>query len=89
MQNELNIYFYNKIKFKIRIAIYAYTIKNGGRARITSLLLNYLKEIKVLDLYLFTKVNKEDNEYFIPKNIKRIYIANNLVNEIKKIKLIF
>jgi len=86
-QNKLNLNFDNKIKFKIRIAIYAYTIKNGGRARITSLLLNYFKEIKILNLYLFTIVNKEENEYLIPKNIKRIHITNNLINKIKKNKI--
>ena len=39
VQNELNLNFNNKIKYKIRIAIYAYTLKNGGRARVTSLLI--------------------------------------------------
>ena len=87
IQNELKLNFYNKINLKIRIAIYAFTIKNGGRARVTSLLLNYLNKIKIFDLYLFTRKCKEDNEYLIPNNIKRIYIANNLVNEIKKNKI--
>jgi hypothetical protein len=89
INRNLNFTFYKNIKEKkkINIAIYALGIKNGGRARITSLLLNYLKEVKVLDLYLFTKVDKEDNEYFIPKNIKRIHIKNNLINEIKKNKI--
>ena len=36
-QKEYNLSFYNEIKNKIKIAIYAFTIKNGGRARITSL----------------------------------------------------
>jgi len=37
-----------------------------------------------LDLYLFTRKHKEDNEYLIPNKIKRIHITNNLLNEIKK-----
>jgi hypothetical protein len=86
-QNELNLNFNNKIKYKIRIAIYAYTLKNGGRARVTSLLLNYFNKIKIFNLYLFTKKYKEDNEYLIPNNIKRIHITNNLIHEIKKFKI--
>ena len=87
IQNELNLNFNNKIKYKIRIAIYAYTLKNGGRARVTSLLLNYFNKIKIFNLYLFTKKYKEDNEYLIPNNIKRIHITNNLIHEIKKFKI--
>ena len=88
IQNELNLNFLNNLYHKINIAIYAYTMKNGGRARVTSLLINYLNKIKIFDLFLFTKKYKEDNEYIIPNNIKRIYIKNNnLLKEIHKNKI--
>lgn len=87
VQKRLNLNFYYKIHFKIKIAIYAYSIKNGGRARITSLLLNYFNTIKILEIFLFTKKKKKINEYLIPNNIKRIHITNNLINEIKKKKI--
>ena len=82
-QNEFNLPFVNNINNKIRIGIYAFTVKNGGRARVTSLLINYFNNIKIFHICLFTRKNKEDNEYFIPNNIKRIYVINNLVKEIK------
>ena len=82
-QNEFNLPFVNNINNKIRIGIYAFTVKNGGRARVTSLLINYFNNIKIFHLFLFTRKNKEDNEYFIPNNIKRIYVINNLVKELK------
>ena len=47
IQKNMNISFGNEIKKKIRIAIYCYCLKNGGRARITSKLLNYLNKIKI------------------------------------------
>ena len=87
IQNELNLNFVNNLYHKIKIAIYAYTMKNGGRARVTSLLINYFNKIKIFDLFLFTKRYKEDNEYLIPNNIKRIYIQDNLLKEIHKNKI--
>ena len=86
-QNEFNLTFYNKLEFKVKIAIYAFTIKNGGRARVTSLLINYFNNIKIFDLFLFTRKYREDNEYLIPNNIKRVQVANNLIKEIKKNKI--
>ena len=59
---------------KINIGIHRYSVKNGGRARFTSLLLKYLNKIKIFRLYLFTEKNKEENEYAIPDNIKRVLI---------------
>ena len=61
-------------------------MKNGGRARITSLLLNYFYKIKIINLFLFTKKNKQNNEYIVP-HIKRIIIKNNLVHKILKYKI--
>ena len=89
-QKEFNLFFHNKFKKKINLGIYAYRIKDGGRARITALLMNYLNNIKIFNLYLFTILNKEDNEYMIPDNIKRDVIKNNLINKIikKKIKIL-
>ena len=87
IQNELNFYFLNNLNHKINIAIYAYTMKNGGRARLTSLLIKYLNKIKIFDLFLFTKKYKENNEYLIPDNIKRIHIKENLLSQIYKNKI--
>lgn len=86
-QKEFNLFFHNKFKKKINLGIYAYRIKDGGRARITALLMNYLNNIKIFNLYLFTILNKEDNEYMIPDNIKRDVIKNNLINKIIKKKI--
>lgn len=83
IQNQYNISFNNKIKNKINLAIFAFGIKNGGRARITSLLINYFINIKIFNIYLFTRRLKEEDEYKIPDNIKRILINNNLINKIK------
>ena len=62
-------------------------MNNGGRARITSILINYFYKIKIFDLYLFTKINKQDNEYLIPEETKRLVIKNNLNNLNKIISL--
>ena len=87
IQNEYNISFNNKIKNKINLGIYAFGIKNGGRARSTSLLINYFINIKIFNVYFFTRRLKEENEYTIPDNIKRVLIKNNLINKIKKNKI--
>ena len=73
-------YLNNKNIKKIKIAIYAYSIKNGGIERQTSLLLNNFNKIKIFKLYLFTIHKKEPDEYFIDKNIPRIIIKNNLID---------
>lgn len=75
------------LKCKIRIGINSYDLKNGGRARVTSKLLYYLEQIKIFELYLFTVFEKDDEEYYIPKNIKRIIIKNNLIENIIKYKI--
>ena len=87
IQNKYNLFFNNRIKTKLNIGIYAFGIKNGGRARSTSLLINYFKNIKIFNLYLFTRRLKENDEYKIPQNIKRISVENNLIYKIKKNKI--
>jgi hypothetical protein len=82
--NNFNLTIINKINKKIKLAVYAYGIKNGGRARVTSLLINYFIKIKLFELILFTKIEKEANEYKIPQNIQRIIIKNNIIKVIKK-----
>lgn len=78
---------------KIRVGVYSYYLRNGGRARITSLLLNYLYKINIFNLYLFTRDLGFDKEaeYFIENNIVRISIKNStiekLIKEIRKKKL--
>jgi hypothetical protein len=84
---HLNIKFKNILKKKIRIALYAYCIKNGGRARITSILINNFYNLKIFKIYLFTRRLKEDNEYIIPKNIKRVLIQNDIIQVIKAKKI--
>ena len=83
----LNLRYKDKIKNKIKIAVYTGTIYGGGRAKITSILINYLIKIKLFDVYLFTKENKHKNEYKISNNAKRIIINNNLFKIIEKIKI--
>jgi hypothetical protein len=83
IQKTINMTFYNKINNKIKVGIYGHCIKNGGRARITALLINYLSPIKIFDIHLFTR-KIEDDEYKIPQNIKRIIINNDLVKLVIK-----
>ena len=59
-------------------------MKNGGRARLTSILIKYLNNLKIFKICLFTILNKQDKEYFIPEDIKRIIIKDNL-NYLNKI----
>ena len=75
IKKDLNLNFKNKLLIKIRIAIYCTGIKNGGVERLTSILVNYFDKIKIFKIYLFTIRNKEEDEYIIPKNIKRINIS--------------
>lgn len=86
---NLNLSFYNinKRKNKINIAIYAFSIKNGGRSRITALLINYLYKINIFKLFLFTLKIIEEDEYIIPMNIKRFQIKNHLIKIINKNKI--
>jgi glycosyltransferase involved in cell wall biosynthesis len=84
---NLNSSFICKIIYKIKIATYTQYLENGGRARITSFLLNYLQNMKIFSLYLFTNKIKTDNEYFIHENIKRILIKKYTVNNLIKVIL--
>ena len=84
---NLTIYNINKIKNKINIAIYAFSIKNGGRSRITALLINYLYKINIFNIFLFTLKIIEEDEYIIPINIKRFQIKNHLIKIINKNKI--
>ena len=79
IKKKLNIHLHKDLKKKIRIGIYAYCIKNGGRARLTSILINNFYKFKIFKLYLFTKIDKEKNEYKIPDNVQRIVVNNNLI----------
>lgn len=87
IKNNLNLSFLNKINTKINLGILAYRLKDGGRARITALLINYLYNIKIFNIYLFTLLNKEDNEYLIPEEVYRAIIKGNIIKVIKKKKI--
>ena len=84
IQLDLNLSFGNNLKKKINLAIYYNSIKNGGVERLTSLLLNYLNNAKIFNLFLLTII-KEDNEYAIPINVKRIIVNLKKKNELIKI----
>ena len=84
---NLNSSFNYKIKCKIKIATYTFFLENGGRARIISFLFNYLQNIKIFSLYLFTNKIKTDNEYLIHENIKRILIEKYTINKLIRIIL--
>ena len=92
--NEINdntkLKFDNQIEYnqffniKIKIGIYIISLSNGGIERNTALLINYLSRIGIFEIYLFYN-KKYDNEYKIPKNVKRILISsgrNNLKRNI-------
>ncbi len=83
-QRELNLTFDNKIQRKMRIGIYTLCMKNGGRARIASILIKLLYKIKIFNIYLFTVKNKEDNEYTFQKDIKRLIIKDKNLTKIFK-----
>ena len=84
VQKNINITFHNKIKDKLRIGIYCYCLRNGGRARITSLLINYLYTINIFKIYLLTLETKQEDEYKIPYKIKRFVIKKNLFKILNK-----
>ena len=88
--HHLSLSFNNKIIInKIKVGIYSYYLSNGGRARITSLLLNYLCKINIFRLYLFTrKVDSEkESEYYIKNGISRINIRYpTIIKIIKRIR---
>ena len=86
-QKELNISFSVKIKKKIRIGIYTLCLKNGGRSRIASILINRLYKFKLFNIFVYTKKLKEKNEYPYSKKIKRFIIDNTNVTKIFKNKI--
>ena len=85
--NLFNITFFKNLNKNIRIGIYTHCIHNGGRARITSLLLNYFNTINIFKIFLFTRTFKIDNEYSVPENIKRTVVKKNIIKMINKSKL--
>lgn len=87
IKKKFNLTFNKELKNKIRIGIYAYTMKNGGRARITAQLLNYFSKINIFQIYLFTVRMKQDNEYIFPNNITRVITKNNLIKLVKIYKI--
>jgi hypothetical protein len=87
IENNLNISFHSKLSKKINIGIYGHSIQNGGRARITTFLIDYLNTIKNFNIFLFTQLRNPENEYRIPSDIKRMTIKNNLIKIVKKNKI--
>ena len=91
IQRDINFTFHNKLKSKIRFGIYIYKLKGGGAQRVTALLLNYIQDYSIFDIFLFTLNIIEEDEYKIPDKIKRIFLKNgninNLIKEIKKKKI--
>jgi len=90
-QKDLNLSLNDKLSKKIRIGFYTYSLKNGGLQRLTSLIINFISKIKIYDIYLFTKIPKQNNEYIIPDNIPRTVIEkpkiNNLIKQAFKNKI--
>jgi glycosyltransferase involved in cell wall biosynthesis len=86
IQNDINLKFKNKINKKLKIGIYTYSLINGGLQRLTSLMLKYFDKMKIYEIYLFTQLKKQSNEYTISKNITRIVISKprikNLINQV-------
>ena len=52
-QKELSKTFHFKISKKIRVGIYTFCLKNGGRARLASMLINFLYKVKLFSLSYF------------------------------------
>ena len=75
-KNDLNLSFIYKLDKKIRIGIYTIGLSGAGLQRSTSLMVNNLYQIKLFDIILFTVNKQEENEYIIPKDIKRIIIQH-------------
>ena len=77
----LNLNLNNSEQKKIKIGIYTIALLNGGRAKISSILINFLTEIKTFDIYLYTLSKKSKDDYLIPKTTKRIIIKNDLLKK--------
>ena len=86
LKNDLNLTFDNKliVNKKIRIGIYTIGLTGAGMQRSTSLMINNFYQIKLFEIILFTINIKEENEYFIPKDIKRIIIKYNNLDKLIK-----
>jgi len=84
-----NKIFEKKSLKKINFGIYIPSLSNGGRERITSLLITYLTRVNIFNIYLFTKSRKNRYEYKIPENTKRIhtYGKKDLINQLIKYKI--
>ena len=92
IQSDININLNNNINNRIRIAIYTISLKDGGLQRFTSNFINNLDKVKLFKFYLFTQTEKEENEYKILDNVKRIFIKNDsdindVIKHIKKNKI--
>ena len=99
--NEKEIYYshtkykiYNKIfkkkcLKKINFGIYNPTLSNGGRERITALLITYLFKVNIFNIYLFTRTRKNKYEYQVPENTIRIqtFGSRDLINKLIKSKI--
>ena len=84
--------FTNNINKKIRIGIHTVSLADGGLQRITAILINYLDELNIFKIYLFSLKGKEKEEYPISDKVKRVFIEKKndgqyLVNKIIKNKL--
>ena len=66
----------DKLNKKIRIGIYTTGLSGAGLQRSTSLMVNNFYQIRLFEIFLFTVNKHEENEYNIPKNIKRIIIQH-------------
>ena len=64
---------------KIKIGIMYFGMKNGGAQKQTSLLLQELSKIVFFKIYLLTR-EVEIGEYYIPKNVTRLIVYDNLQN---------
>ena len=58
---------------KIKIALHYDSLRNGGAQRVSALLTNYLSKKTIFVLFLFLN-KKEENQYEIPINAKKIYL---------------
>ena len=79
-----NYYYEYSLKKKINIGLVARSLKNGGAERSASLICYYFNKVKIFKLFLFTLTKKQENEYAVDENIKRIIVNNNLIELIKQ-----
>lgn len=76
IKNDLNLPFKDKLNKKIKIGIYTTGLSGAGLQRSTSLMVSNFYQIKLFEIILFTVNKHEENEYIIPKGIKRIIIQH-------------